>query len=109
MKKHPMFTSKKKDFIQTDKDHVLLTRHGIGKMMFSSGAVYEGQWQFDKMTGYGTMKLPDGTIQRGTRKEGSLQGCAVFTWPDGVTEYREFDSNGKGRFIVINLFFKAIS
>ena len=104
-----MFTSKKKDFIQTDKDHVLLTRHGIGKMMFSSGAVYEGQWQFDKMTGYGTMKLPDGAIQRGTRKEGSLQGCAVFTWPDGVTEYREFDGNGKGRFIVIIFFFKAIS
>ena len=107
-----MFASKKKDFIQTDKDHVFLTRHGIGKMMFSSGAVYEGQWQFDKMTGYGTMKLPDGTIQRGTRKEGSLQGCAVFTWPDGVTEYREFDGSGKGRFIVIIIiffFFKAIS
>lgn len=70
--------------------------------MFSSGAVYEGQWQFDKMTGYGTLKLPDGTIQRGTRKEGSLQGCAVFRWPDGVTEYREFGGSGKGRL----LFFK---
>lgn len=85
-----MFTPKKKRITyRLPKNDVLLIRHGSGKMMFSSGAVYEGQWQFDKMTGYGTLKLPDGTIQRGTRKEGSLQGCAVFRWPDGVTEYRE--------------------
>ena len=72
---------------------IFLTRHGNGKMVFSSGAVYEGQWQYDKMTGYGNLKLPDGTIQEGTWKEGSLQGCALFTWPHGVTEYREFDTN----------------
>ena len=68
------------------------TRHGHGQMTFSSDAVYEGQWQFDKVTGYGTLKLPDGTIQEGTWKEGSLQGCALFTWPHGVTEYREYDT-----------------
>jgi len=68
-------------------------RHGHGKMMFYSGAVYEGQWQFDKVTGYGTLKCPDGTIQEGTWKEGSLNGCALFTWPHGVTEYREHDAN----------------
>lgn len=97
-----MFTLKKKRITyRLPKNDVLLIRHGSGKMMFSSGAVYEGQWQFDKMTGYGTLKLPDGTIQRGTRKEGSLQGCAVFRWPDGVTEYREFGGSGKGRFIII--------
>lgn len=98
-----MFTPKKKRITyRLPKNDVLLIRHGSGKMMFSSGAVYEGQWQFDKMTGYGTLKLPDGTIQRGTRKEGSLQGCAVFRWPDGVTEYREFGGSGKGRFIIIS-------
>lgn len=97
-----MFTPRKKRITyRLPKNDVLLIRHGSGKMMFSSGAVYEGQWQFDKMTGYGTLKLPDGTIQRGTRKEGSLQGCAVFRWPDGVTEYREFGGSGKGRFIII--------
>ncbi|XP_068757006.1 uncharacterized protein [Montipora capricornis] len=67
-------------------------RHGRGKMMFTSGAVYEGQWKFDKMTGFGTLKLPDGTIQEGTWREGSLHGCTVFTWPHGVSEYREYDS-----------------
>ena len=72
---------------------ILVTRHGRGKMMFSSGAVYEGQWQFDKMTGYGTLKLLDGTIQEGTWKDGSLHGCAVFTWPHGVAEYREYDAS----------------
>ena len=63
-------------------------------MLFSSCAVYEGQWKYDKMTGYGTLKLQDGTIQEGTWKEGSLNGCAVFTWPDGATEYREYEARG---------------
>ena len=78
---------------------VLVHRHGHGKMMFSSGAVYEGQWQFDKMTGYGALKLPDGAIQRGTWREGFLHGCALFIWPDGVTEYREYDG-GRGWFLL---------
>ena len=69
-------------------------------MIFSSGAVYEGQWQFDKMTGYGTLKLPDGTIQEGTWKDGSLHGCAVFTWPHGVAEYREYDAS-RGWFVLL--------
>lgn len=59
--------------------------------MFSSGAVYEGQWQYDKMTGYGTLTLPDGTVQEGSWKDGCLDGCVQFTWPHGVTEFREYN------------------
>ena len=70
--------------------------------MFTSGAVYEGQWKFDKMTGFGTLKLPDGTIQEGTWREGSLHGCTVFTWPHGVSEYREYDSR-QGLVVAISL------
>lgn len=73
----------------------LVARHGSGKMTFVSGAVYEGQWQYDKMTGYGTLKFPDGSIQEGTWKEGSLDGRVLFTWPHGVTEYREYEQ-GRG-------------
>ncbi|XP_022782765.1 uncharacterized protein LOC111323609 isoform X2 [Stylophora pistillata] len=66
-------------------------RHGHGKMMFSSGAIYEGQWQYDKMTGFGTLTLSDGTVQEGSWKDGCLDGCLQFTWPHGVTEFREYD------------------
>ena len=69
-------------------------------MTFSSGAVYDGQWQFDKMNGYGTLKLPDGSVKKGTWKDGSLHGCAVFTWPHGVAEYREYDAGRRGWFII---------
>lgn len=72
----------------------LVARHGSGKMRFVSGAVYEGQWQYDKRSGYGTLKFPDGTIQQGTWKEGTLDGCVIFTWPHGVTEYREYGQGG---------------
>ena len=71
---------------------LFLARHGRGNMMFFSGAVYDGQWKFDKVTGYGTLKLPDGSIQEGTWRDGKLHGCAVFTWPHGVSEYREYDA-----------------
>ena len=77
-------------------------------MIFSSGAVYEGQWQFDKMTGYGTLKLPDGTIQEGTWKDGSLHGCAVFTWPHGVAEYREYDAS-RGWFLLLFGFYSQFA
>ena len=66
--------------------------------MFSSGAVYLGQWQFDKMTGYGVLKLPDGAIQRGTWRDGFLHGCALYVWPHGAIEYREYDA-GRGWFL----------
>lgn len=59
--------------------------------MFFSGAVYDGQWKFDKMTGYGTLTLPDGSVQKGTWRDGKLHGCAVFTWPHGVSEYSKYD------------------
>ena len=71
-----------------------VTRHGSGKMTFVSGVVYEGQWKYDKMSGYGTLKLPDGAIQEGTWREGSLHGCVLFTWPHGVTEYRDCKQDG---------------
>lgn len=64
-------------------------------MTFVSGVVYEGQWQYDEMTGYGTLKCLDGTIQEGNWKDGSLDGCVLFTWPHGVTEYREY-KQGQG-------------
>ena len=72
---------------------VLAARHGNGKMTFTSGAVYEGQWHYDKRNGHGTLKFPDGTIQEGTWKEGSLDGRVLFTWPHGVTEYREYEQS----------------
>ena len=70
---------------------LFLARHGRGNMMFFSGAVYDGQWKFDKMTGYGTLTLPDGSVQKGTWRDGKLHGCAVFTWPHGISEYSKYD------------------
>ena len=73
-------------------------------MYFTSGAVYDGQWKFDKMTGHGTLKLPDGSIQEGSWRDGKLHGCAVFTWPHGVCEYREYDEK-QGVVSVITLIY----
>lgn len=60
-------------------------------MMFIFGVVYEGQWKFDKMIGFGILKFLDGIIQEGIWREGLLYGCIVFIWFYGVFEYCEYD------------------
>ena len=59
-------------------------------------------WTWPKR--YGTLKLSDGSIQEGTWSDGKLHGCAVFTWPHGVCEYREYDEK-QGVVSVITLTF----
>jgi hypothetical protein len=35
-------------------------KHGVGKITFVNGEVFEGQWEYDKIVGEGRMTLPDG-------------------------------------------------
>ena len=65
-------------------------RHGHGSMLFSSGATYDGEWQYDKMSGSGVMRSQDGATVQGSWNEGYVDGCALFTWPHGVSEYRQY-------------------
>ena len=59
-------------------------------MTFLSGAMYEGDWLYDKMHGMGKMKFPDGAVLEGVWCENEPQGCGVFTWPNGGRQYHEY-------------------
>lgn len=61
-------------------------RHGYGVMVFSNGAVYEGQWADDMPTGYGTLRYPTGYLYRGWWAAGLMCGQGVCRWDDG-SEY----------------------
>lgn len=63
--------------------------------MFASCAVYEGEWQYDLMSGVGAMHSPDGSVLEGLWDEDEPSGCGMFTWPSGAVEYREYQ-NGQG-------------
>ena len=45
------------------------TRHGWGKMTYTSGDVYEGEWRDGKMNGRGTMTYADGSSVKGVWKD----------------------------------------
>ena len=45
-------------------------KHGNGEYHYSTGTVYNGQWENnDKSNGYGTMTYPDGTKKTGKWKD----------------------------------------
>ncbi|QBZ81587.1 morn repeat incomplete domain containing protein [Pandoravirus celtis] len=69
-------------------------RHGYGVMVFSDGAVYEGQWADDMPMGYGTLRCPTGYLYRGWWARGLMCGQGVCRWADG-SEYAGAFENDK--------------
>jgi len=50
-------------------------RHGQGRMTYSNGKYYEGQWELGEITGYGTLFSKDNSvIYQGTWKNGKYHG-----------------------------------
>ena len=46
--------------------------HGLGKMMFNNGMIFDGEWQEDMMVGNGSLTFSDGRIVRGVWNECNL-------------------------------------
>lgn len=57
--------------------------HGQGRAVFSSGQVYDGQWQQGHMHGEGSIQFPDGISYSGTFASDSISGSGVSA-PAGV-------------------------
>jgi hypothetical protein len=51
--------------------------HGQGRAVFSSGQVYEGQWQQGHMHGQGFIQFPDGISYSGAFDVDSIHGSGV--------------------------------
>ena len=60
-------------------------RHGRGTNTWPDGQVYSGEWQEDSRTGRGTHTWPDGRCVTGCWRSGHLQGRVFFQWPNGST------------------------
>ena len=59
-------------------------RHGLGRYVYSDGAVYEGLWENDKCNGWGVYTFPDGEGYEGFWKNGKMHGNAgKFTYKSG--------------------------
>lgn len=53
--------------------------HGQGRAVFTSGQVYEGQWQNGHMQGDGSVQFPDGISYTGSFQADAISGSGVST------------------------------
>ena len=66
--------------------------HGKGKIVWSSGESYEGDFKNGQLDGFGEMRWTDGTYQRGEFKNGEAHG--VSEWIDDSEAYYGRYDNG---------------
>eukprot|EP00698_Gefionella_okellyi_P006449 TRINITY_DN1579_c0_g1_i1.p1 TRINITY_DN1579_c0_g1~~TRINITY_DN1579_c0_g1_i1.p1 ORF type:complete len:692 (-),score=160.44 TRINITY_DN1579_c0_g1_i1:38-2113(-) len=66
--------------------------HGTGKYQYENGDCYNGQFQRDARCGYGEFRYSQGGKYCGQWLKDERHGCGIFTWPDGLTERREYKS-----------------
>lgn len=74
---------------------------GVGKFQFSTGTVYDGEWNENVMSGKGTLTLPDYGEYIGEFSGAKRDGIGTFTWSDGSVykgEWEEDELNGDGEF-----------
>jgi hypothetical protein len=75
------------------------TMFGYGKMVFPNGAIYKGEWSYNKRNGQGQFFFTDFATYEGNWKRNKRDGQGKFIFPDGASYHGEFDKNafhGKG-------------
>lgn len=76
--------------------------HGVGKLTYYSGDIYEGQFSNGKFSGKGKYTFASGGYQEGEFIAGLLTGRGKKVWADGSYYEGEFSRDkrhGKGKFI----------
>merc|ERR1712137_85420 len=71
-------------------------RHGKGTLEWRNGAVYQGQWDQDSLSGIGSFYLPASGVQyEGEFKDNQFHGSGVLTWRETGRQYSGNWSEGK--------------
>ena len=77
-------------------------RHGFGKMEWSDGGFYCGEWEWGHRTGQGVLRFSDGSTYVGDFVEGQMTGQGIWYWPIGTFYAGSFEDNqmtGQGTMI----------
>ena len=72
---------------------------GQGKMEYTNGQVYEGEWKNGVRSGQGTHTTSSGNVYVGEWKDDKMEGQGTYTWPNGSSYEGEFADghfNGQG-------------
>lgn len=57
--------------------------NGQGRYTWHNGDIYEGEWKDGKMNGYGKYIFANGDVYEGERKDGKRNGQGRYTWANG--------------------------
>ena len=76
-------------------------RHGQGKMTWSNGTIFEGEWAQGFATGYGILNLPWGASYQGNWLNNRYHGQGEETWAEGskfIGQYKNGNKSGHGTY-----------
>ncbi|XP_012873350.1 PREDICTED: MORN repeat-containing protein 2 [Dipodomys ordii] len=76
-------------------------RNGIGIHTTPNGIVYTGNWQDDKMNGFGKLEHFSGAVYEGQFKDNMFHGLGTYTFPTGAKYTGNFNENrveGEGEY-----------
>ncbi|KAF5904199.1 MORN repeat-containing protein 2 isoform X1, partial [Clarias magur] len=68
-------------------------RKGFGTQTSSSGTMYTGEWDNDKMNGRGTLSHPSGAVYKGQFRDNMYHGDGTYHFPDGTKYTGMFCNN----------------
>lgn len=74
-------------------------KHGMGIYHFSSGAIYDGEWQLDKMHGKGSYTFSGGDRYHGEWENGKMNGKGTYRYKNGdqyVGHWKSGQRHGPG-------------
>eukprot|EP01084_Bolivina_argentea_P031252 57841_1 len=80
-------------------------RNGIGKMIWTNGDVYEGEWKNGKRDGYGRYMYKSGNIYYGNYKDGKRNGYGTYLYKSGSIHqgyYKDDKKSGYGKYVWSN-------
>jgi len=58
-------------------------RHGVGRMVFENGNIYQGEWENDVENGHGVCEYTSGDVYTGNWTDGKINGQGRYDWADG--------------------------
>lgn len=99
-------TGKDGDFEYTYTGYTLNgKRNGKGRVVWSDGEVYDGEWQDDKRNGKGKYTYASGAVYEGEFQNDIIHGRGKYVWPNGAVhegEYRDGKRHGRGKYTFAN-------
>jgi hypothetical protein len=80
----------------------VIERHGRGVYISFDGTTYSGDWISDALSGQARIVYPSGAVYEGSISGNSYNGLGKYSWPDGSSVsgiFKDMKLDGHGEFM----------